>query len=100
MNKRKRSSEGILENKRERRIPDSPRATETRSDTTMATKEGDAKFIKGFIACLKNGEVLGLLPDAFSGNVDKKLELTRNKITDLHLDNIERDTRTAKTENS
>ena len=76
MNKRKRSSEGIFENKREPKNPESPQATETRSDTTMATKEtedqeGNANFIQGFIACLKNREVLGLLWNAFSGNVDK-----------------------------
>ena len=61
MDKRKRSREGILENKRERKNPDSPQATETRSDTTMAVKEtedeeGDAKFIKSFTASFKRIE--------------------------------------------
>ena len=71
----------------------------------MATKEtedqeGDAKFIKGFIACLKNGKVLGLLSDAVSGNVNTKLETIRNKTTDLKVEKIKRDIRIAKIENS
>ena len=56
----------------------------------MATKEaadqeGDAKFIKGFIAYLKNGEALGFLSETFSGNVDKKVEPIESKIVDLEV---------------
>ena len=57
--------------------------------TKKADQEGDAKFIKGFIACLKNGEVLSRLSQAFLGNIDKKLEPIMNKITTLEVENIE-----------
>ena len=56
MNKRKRNSDiTLVEDKRERKNPDSPQATEIGSDPTMAMEEaedqeGDAKFIKALLA--------------------------------------------------
>ena len=49
---------------------------------------------------MKNGEVLGLLSEAFSGNVDKKVESIENKIADLQVVNIKREMRIANIENS
>ena len=65
---------------------------------TECEEDEHAKFIKWVTASSRNEIIQGLLSEAFSTNVEKKFGPITNKIANIKIDNIERDTMLVKLE--